>query len=70
MIMRFVPIKTLGLTPQSHSNGGKQRLGRIPKMASPEFRPLLVARERPSCGFSEPALGRAVAEGASCQTAL
>lgn len=32
----------LGLTPKSHSSGGKERLGRISKMGNPELRSLLV----------------------------
>ncbi|WP_038954094.1 IS110 family transposase, partial [Bradyrhizobium japonicum] len=32
----------LGLTPRSHSSGGKERLGRISKMGNPELRSLLV----------------------------
>ena len=32
----------LGLTPRSHSSGGKERLGRISKMGNPKFRSLLV----------------------------
>jgi transposase len=32
----------LGLTPRSHSSGGKERLGRISKMGNPGFRALLV----------------------------
>ncbi|WP_374207794.1 IS110 family transposase [Bradyrhizobium sp. 190] len=32
----------LGLTPRSHSSGGKERLGRISKMGNPELRALLV----------------------------
>jgi transposase len=32
----------LGLTPKSHSNGGKERLGKISKMGNPELRSLLV----------------------------
>ncbi|ASY73999.1 Mobile element protein (plasmid) [Sinorhizobium fredii CCBAU 83666] len=33
----------LGLTPRSHSSGGKERLGKISKMGNPELRTLLVA---------------------------
>ncbi len=33
----------LGLTPKSHSSGGKERLGRISKMGNPELRSLLVS---------------------------
>lgn len=32
----------LGLTPRSHSSGGKERLGGISKMGNPELRSLLV----------------------------
>ncbi|MFC3320535.1 IS110 family transposase [Mesorhizobium cantuariense] len=32
----------LGLTPKSHSSGGKERLGGISKMGNPELRSLLV----------------------------
>jgi len=32
----------LGLTPRSHSSGGKERLGRISKMGNAELRTLLV----------------------------
>ena len=32
----------LGLTPKSHSSGGKERLGKISKMGNPELRSLLV----------------------------
>lgn len=32
----------LGLTPQSHSSGGKERLGRISKMGNPTLRTLLI----------------------------
>lgn len=32
----------LGLTPRSHSSGGKERLGRISKMGNPTLRTLLI----------------------------
>ena len=32
----------LGLTPKSHSSGGKERLGKISKMGNPELRSLLA----------------------------
>ncbi|UWU67992.1 transposase [Bradyrhizobium sp. NC92] len=46
------------MTPRPHSSGGKERLGGISKMANAELRSLLVVRRRPSCGLSEPTLGR------------
>lgn len=48
----------LGLTPRSHSGGGKERLGRISKMGNPELRALLVVGATTVLRVAETTLGR------------
>ena len=50
-------VSYLGLNPQEHSSGGKQRLGSISKQGNPRMRSLLVEAGHTAAGF-DPALQR------------